>query len=233
MVDLSLVIPVYNEEKLIKKLIEDCCEFFDRAGVNYELLLVDDGSTDASAERIREKISEKVRLVRLDSNRGKGFAVRRGVLEARGEKIFYTDSDLAYGLDVILEMAGKLELGADLILGSRALAEGGYGEYPLIRTIASHIYSGIITAFSGAAYDTQCGVKGFRKDCARRIFEEVRTDGYAFDLEVILLAEKEGMKIEEHPVIIVNQGESQVALLQSSVTMLRDIIRIRKRMRSV
>ncbi|MBR2735702.1 MAG: glycosyltransferase [Firmicutes bacterium] len=231
MVDLSLVIPVYNEEELIDGLIRDCCGHFEEAGMSYELLLVDDGSTDESAERIRERLSEKVRLVRLDRNRGKGSAVRRGILAAQGRKIFYTDSDLAYGLDIILEMADRLDLGADLILGSRILADGGYGDYPFIRTIASRFYSWIITVASGIACDTQCGIKGFRRECAFRIFEKVETEGYAFDLEVILLAEKEGMKIEEYPVVIINQGESQVDLLRSSLTMLRDMIRIRKRLR--
>ena len=229
MIELSIVIPVYNEEKNIGRLIGECQTYFDRTGRSYELILVDDGSEDRSSEKIRELCSEKVHLVTLDRNRGKGCAVRRGVLASRGRMVFYTDSDLAYGLDVILKMAEILEDGADLILGSRNLQSGGYGDYPFIRTLASRIYSWIITMVSGADYDTQCGIKGFRKDCAARLFEQVQTEGYAFDLEVILLAEKAGMTIREYPVTILQQGDSSVNLLRSSASMLRDVTRIRKR----
>ena len=233
MIDLSLVIPVYNGEKIIGPLVESCIERFNRTGFRYEIILVDDGSDDASADEIRRRLSENVRMVTLPRNRGKGCAVRRGILESRGANVFYTDSDLAYGLDVVLDMTESLENGADLVLGSRKLAVDGYGDYPMIRTVASHIYSGIITVFSGVAYDTQCGIKGFRRESALKIFDRVRTDGYAFDLEVILLAEREHMKIVEHPVMIINQGESSVNVLSSSISMLRDMRRIKKRIRSM
>ncbi len=233
MTELSLVIPVYNEENNIEGLVRTCQEYFGRTGLRYEIILVDDGSTDGSADRIRSVLSDRVRKVTLNKNTGKGAAVRSGILTAEGEYLFFTDSDLAYGLEVIPEMANLLKEGADLVLGSRALASGSYGDYPLIRRVASHIYSGIITAFSGVDYDTQCGVKGFRKDSAVRIFRDLHTDGYAFDLEVILLAEKEGMTISQYPVTIINQGDSRVNVLTSSLSMLRDMVRIRKRIRSM
>lgn len=233
MIELSLVIPVYNEENKIKQLIETCEDFFDRTGCRYELILVDDGSDDHSPEVIRGLLSGKVRAVLLEQNSGKGCAVRKGILASRGQKVFYTDFDLAYGLEVIPEMLKLLQDGADLVLGSRRLEPGAYGDYPLIRTAASHVYSGIITAVSGVDYDTQCGIKGFRRKCAMRLFQKVQTDGYAFDLEVIMLAEKDGMDIRQYPVTIINQGDSSVNLLRSSFSMLRDMVRIRKRMRSL
>ena len=231
MTELSLVIPVYNEEKVIDGLISTCTDFFEHSGLSYEIILVDDGSEDASAKIIREHLSERIRMVSFEKNAGKGAAVRSGILASRGEFVFFTDSDLAYGLDVIPKMLVLLEQGADLVLGSRSLAEGGYGDYPLIRRLASHIYSGIITRFSGMDYDTQCGIKGFRRESAVKVFENVRTEGYAFDLEVILLAKKKEMIIAQYPVTIVNQGDSRIGMLGNSVSMLRDMVRIRRRVR--
>lgn len=233
MTELSLVIPVYNEENHIDNLLRSCSEYFDRTGRSYELILVDDGSTDASAEKIRGCLSEKIRMVTLNKNTGKGAAVRAGILAARGESVFFTDSDLAYGLEVLPGMTALLKEGADLVLGSRALAEDGYGDYPLLRRVASYLFSWITTVFSGVTCDSQCGIKGFRRESALKLFKNLHTEGYAFDLEVILLAEKEGMRLAEYPVTIINQGDSRINVLTSSVSMLWDMVCIRRRVRKM
>lgn len=230
-ITLSLVVPVFNEEELVEPLIQSCISYFYEKGIRFELLLVDDGSSDGSAECVQRYLSESVRLISMDRNRGKGAAVRKGMLEAKGCYLFYTDADLAYGLERIPEMMALLEKNADLVLGSRTLSKGGYGAYPVMRTMLSKVYSLVITAGSGVGYDTQCGLKGFRSDCAQQIFSQVRTEGYAFDLEVILLAERDDMKICQHPVTILHQGKTKIRFLRSSLTMLRDVRRIRKRLR--
>lgn len=227
---LSLVIPAYNESGIIADTLRTVTARLERMDPDYELILVDDGSTDGMEELARPFENSHVRLEGYRPNRGKGCAVRTGMLAAAGEYVFYTDADLAYGLENIPDMLEKLRAtGADLVIGSRKLSGDGYRDYPPLRLLASKCFSFLTRLISGLPYDTQCGIKGFRREAARTIFSGCATDGFAFDFEVLLRARRLGMRIEQEAVSVVNHRDSKINVLRDSLRMFRDVLRIRRR----
>ncbi|MDR0906286.1 MAG: glycosyltransferase [Oscillospiraceae bacterium] len=230
---ISLVIPAFNESALIRETVTAAEAYLSREFEEYELLVVNDGSRDGTAEILAGLASETVKILGYPDNRGKGCAVKTGVLAAMGDIVFYTDADLAYGLDVLKTAAALFgDAETRLVAGSRKLPGGGYGEYPLIRRLASKCFSLVQYAVSGMLYDTQCGFKGFRAEEVRAIFSAVREDGFAFDFEVLSIAERRGAKIAQLPVTIVNHRSSDVRLLRDSIRMLRAIYAIRRRLKT-
>lgn len=232
---ISLCVPMYNESTIIENtarvLHEYMCEHF---GDDFEIIFSDDGSTDGSAGLVEALGLSHVRVVGYEKNRGKGSAVRNGVLASVGDTVIFTDADLAYGIDVIGEAVEILESGSDMLVASRARHPRGYEGYTPIRRLASRTYIRILSIFGGIKVsDAQCGFKGFRGDVGRRIFSLCSTDGFAFDLEVILVAQRLGISIRELPAMIVNHRESKVNVLRDSVRMLREISRIKKRVRRI
>ncbi len=225
---LSLVVPAYNERSIIVETIQTICARLARIDPDYELIVVDDGSTDGMADLVRPLVSSHVKLEGYTPNRGKGAAVRAGMLSAKGDYVFCTDADLAYGLENIAPMLATLEeTGCDLVIGSRRLDGDGYKDYPPLRLITSKCFGLLVRTLSGLPYDTQCGIKGYRRDAARAIFTQCVTDGFAFDFEVLLRAEKQGMNIRQAAVRVVNHRESKINILRDSARMFRDLLRIR------
>lgn len=229
---LSLVIPAYNEKDIIEGTVKTALARLTAMSPDCELIVVDDGSTDGTPHLLRAIKDTRVRLVEYSPNRGKGAAVRAGMLAAAGDYVFCTDADLAYGLENIPSMLTKLEeTGCDLVIGSRRLNGQGYKDYPLLRLITSKGFALIVRVLSGLPYDTQCGIKGYRREAAQALFSRCATDGFAFDFEVLLRAQKAGMAVEQEAVTIVNHRDSKVNLLRDSVRMFRDLLRIRARVR--
>lgn len=229
---LSLVIPAYNERDIIESTVKTTLARLEAMSLDCELVVVDDGSTDGTPDLLRAIADTRLRLVEYAPNRGKGAAVRAGMLAAAGDYIFCTDADLAYGLENIPSMLAKLEnTGCDLVIGSRRLNGQGYKDYPLLRLITSKGFALIVRVLSGLPYDTQCGIKGYRREAAQALFSRCATDGFAFDFEVLLRAQKAGMAVEQEAVTIVNHRDSKVNLLRDSARMFRDLLRIRARVR--
>jgi len=226
---LSLVIPAYNESAIIADTLRTVTARLAQFDPDYELILVDDGSTDDMRERLRPFEDEHVRVLEYHPNRGKGCAVRTGMLAARGDYVFYTDADLAYGLEDIPLMLDKFSAtGADLVVGSRKLNAEGYRDYPPLRLITSKGFSFLTRLVGGMDLDTQCGIKGFTGAAARAVFSQCTTDGFAFDFEVLLRATRMGLKIEQQAVKVVNHRDSKVNVLRDSMRMFRDMVRIRR-----
>ena len=165
---------------------------------------------------------------------GKGYAVRQGVLAATGDYILFTDCDNAYGTDAVKRLADTLvETGADIVVGSRNLSKDGYDGYTFIRKVASKTYLKFINVMAGFKLsDSQCGIKGFRHDAAKKIFKNCEVNRFAFDLEVLMIATKLGYRIAEMPVKIINHRESTVNLLQDATRMIRDVRKMKKRIRN-
>lgn len=231
----SLVIPMYNESSIIDDAVKTFSEYMARTFEDWELIFVDDGSADGCGDVVtaaHEK-DARVRLCRYTPNRGKGYAVRTGVLAAEGDYILFTDCDNAYGTDAVGNLAKTLEsCGADIVVGSRNLSKDGYEGYTFIRKLASKTYIKVISLAAGFKLsDSQCGIKGFRRDIAKKIFSNCEVDRFAFDLEVIMIATKLGAKIGEMPVKIINHRESKVNVLKDSFKMLRDVRRMKKRIK--
>lgn len=231
--DISLVIPAYNESGIIMDTIQTVSARLAELTAEYEVLVVDDGSTDGMAELVRGCGDPRVRLEGYASNRGKGCAVRTGMLAAQGDLILCTDADLAYGVDVFAGLLERLRTGeADLVIGSRRMGGEGYKNYPPLRILMSKCFGLLSHMISGLPYDTQCGIKAYRRQAARAIFSRCTTDGFSFDFEVLMRADKLGLKVEQFPVSVINFRESKVNVVRDSARMFRDVFRIRKKVRS-
>lgn len=223
---------MYNEEKIIADTAKTLHQYMSGNFADYEILFVDDGSTDDSATLVEGLLLPNIRVLRYELNRGKGYAVRTAMLAATGDVIMFTDSDLAYGTDVIGRIAQAFEedSSADIVVGSRNLSADGYEGYTLLRKLASKAYIRVLRLVGGLVLsDSQCGCKAFRVQAARRIFSRAEVDGFAFDFEVIMIAAKYGMKFVELPVKVVNHRESKINLFADAFRMLRALVRIKKR----
>ena len=183
----------------------------------------------------KEKQDGRVRLIRYENNKGKGCAVRTGMLESRGDIVMFTDCDIAYGVDIIKNVYDYFVAdteGTDVLVGSRNLSKDGYEGYTFLRKLASKTYIKVIAVAAGFKLtDSQCGIKAFRSDIAKKIFSNCEVDRFAFDLEVIMIATKLKAQIGEMPVKIINHRESTVHVLRDSVKMLRDVYRMKKRIK--
>lgn len=224
----SLVIPGYNEEKIIGDTIAQCESYLSQNFADFELIFVDDGSRDntkkiaADASRLKS-----TKIIGYGTNRGKGCAVRTGIMSAEGDIIVYTDADLAFGLEVVKRAAEAMEKDKlDLLLGSRQ--QEGYENYPFIRKLASKTFLIVLKCFGLKYSDSQCGIKALRGGFAQKVFSKCTTDRFAFDFEMILIAEKLKGKIGEFPVKIVNHRESSVNVIKDSINMLKELVRIKR-----
>ena len=231
----SLVIPVYNEECALPTTIPLLLSWLDAANEPREVLFSDDGSTDESAALLDQaaQADARIRVLHAASNAGKGAAVRRGMLEASGALVIFTDCDLAYGLDAVRRVREKLlQTGADAVLGSRALHPAGYGYYSAARKLMSRAYRSYLRRSVRLHFsDSQCGIKGFRREAAHAVFSRCETDGFAFDLEVLLLASQLSLRVVEIPVNILRHSEerSSVHPLRDAVKMVGQVRKIRRR----
>jgi len=231
-VKISIVIPAFNEKAIIRKTIETVLTYLEQHYSEYELIIADDGSTDDTKSIAASMVGPHLVCVSHTPNKGKGSAVREGIMAADGDVIIYTDADLAYGIDAIGELVQKLESdGTDLAIGSRKLHPQGYRDYPPVRLIASRLFSFLTGLLAGFDYDTQCGLKAFSSKAAKDIFSRCETDGFAFDFEVIMYAEGLCYTVSQIPVMVKNHRESKVRVFRDSIRMFWDIISIRKTVR--
>ena len=232
---ISVCIPMYNESKIIADTARELHAYMCRTfGDDFEILFSDDGSRDGSADIVKSLNLPGVRVVGYEQNRGKGCAVRTAFLESRGDIALFTDADLAYGTEVIGRVVEAFEKNpeADLVIGSRNISDDGYEGYTLLRKIASKIYIKVLCIAGGFKLsDSQCGCKAFRHEAVQKIFPRCTVDGFAFDFEAILWSQKFGMKISELPVKVINHRESKVRVLRDSIRMLRDLRRMKKRIK--
>ncbi len=227
-VKLSLVIPAYNEASIIQDTIEQCLVMLTGSFADFELIISDDGSTDKTRELVESLSHPRLRLVSHFPNKGKGAAVREGIMAAAGDVIVYTDADLAYGTYAVSELADKLLAeNTDLAIGSRKLHPDGYSDYPAIRLLASRCFSFVTGLLAGFQYDTQCGIKAFKRDAAKAVLSRCTIDGFAFDFEVMMLSSKLGLSVAQLPVKIVNHRDSKVSMVKDSIKMLKDVVGIR------
>lgn len=226
----TVVLPAYREESRIGETVGQVrAAFAARSEDELEIVVVDDGSDDGTAREARDAGADSVLVHR--QNRGKGAAVRTGVLAARGRVVAFTDADLAYSPDHLVELRDRIEDGWDVVVGSRrhteaiALVRAGR-----LRELGGRVINLLTQAvLLGRYVDTQCGLKAFRSDVARSIFERTHVDGFGFDVEVFHIIERDRLSLLEVPVRVVNSERSTVRVARDAVRLVADLFRIRRR----
>jgi dolichyl-phosphate beta-glucosyltransferase len=231
---LSIVIPAYNEALRIGQSLERVCRYLESRSYTWELIVVDDGSTDETARLVTDFAANcpNIRVLSNHPNRGKGSSVRRGVLEAHGEFVLFTDADLSAPIEELDKLFEVLKCGrADAAVGSHALRRELVGLHqPWFRDYGGRLFNVMVRLFTGLAIqDTQCGLKLFRRASTRRAFELQRVTGFGFDPELLFLIRRTGGKIMEVPVRWYNDPASKVRFLRDSTRMVLDLIALRWR----
>jgi dolichyl-phosphate beta-glucosyltransferase len=227
---LSIVVPAYNEAGRIRDTLERLCHFKELEPYSIELMVVDDGSTDQTVETV--SAFPGVRLIRNDRNHGKGFTVRHGVLEARGEFVLFTDADLSTPIEEVDKLLPALQSsGADAAVGSRALQRELIGIHqPWLREMAGRFFNLLVRVFTGLRlHDTQCGFKLFKRSSTRQAFERMRVERFGFDPELLFLIERGGGRVVEVPVRWNDSPATKVRFLRDATRMFLDLIAIRWR----
>ena len=230
---LSIVVPCFNEEQRLPRTIEQIQRYLDGKHADYELILVDDGSSDGT-RRVMDAAAGRhssVRVEALPHNRGKGRALAVGVEAARGDEILLTDADLSTPIEELEKLQAALDQGAGVAIASRALRESRVEvSQPVYRVVMGKVFNLIVQAvLLPGIWDTQCGFKLFRADVARPVFASLSTDGFGYDPEVLYHARKRGVKIAEVPVTWRNSAPTKVSPVLSSLDMLKHVLRVRLR----
>lgn len=232
-VALSIVVPAYREEARIGRSLEAMAAFLAARGESYEVLVVDDGSRDGTAAVVEGfvRAHEHFALIRLPANRGKGAAVRTGLQATRGERVLFSDADLSTPLEELDALDRVLRDGADVVLASRGLAASRLEiRQPWYRERMGKTFNAFARLLTGIPFkDTQCGFKLLRGDAARALAAEMREDGFAFDVELVLLARRRGLAMREIPVRWRDDRGSRVNPLRDSLAMLVALVRIVRR----
>ncbi len=228
---LSIVMPAYDEEKIIERSIMTIRKYLEKRGYPFEIIVVDDGSKDKTVQCVQKAMGEceNIRLVQNHENLGKGTAVRKGMLHARGEYIVFTDVDLSVSIDQIEPFLEALQDGFNIAIGSRRLPGSHIAHrQPIYREMMGRIFTRLSQWILGAgASDFTCGFKGFQRNVARDLFGLQRLDDWSFDSEVIYLAGLKGYKITQIPVIWSDRRETRVSLLQDIPLSFLGLLRIR------
>jgi glycosyltransferase involved in cell wall biosynthesis len=231
---LSVVIPAYNEGERIGATLDKIREYLASKCFVAEVLVVDDGSTDNTAGLLRAVAARwsEFRILTNTRNRGKGFSVRRGVLEANGAFVLFTDADLSGPIGEADKLMQALEsAGADAAVGSRALNRSLVGvRQPWRREYAGRFFNLLVRFFTGLRIrDTQCGLKLFRRGSTRHAFESLQVTGFGFDPELLFLIERRGGNVVEVPVRWNNNPATKVHFLRDSIQMFLDLVTLRWR----
>lgn len=232
---LTLVIPAYNEAGRIGGTVTHVCKYLDGQSYDWEVIVVIDGGPRSESDEARAAASNRsnVRVIANDSNRGKGYSVRRGFGEAHGDRLAFIDADLSLPIEGLEGMMARFDAGADVVIASRtAQGSRAEGAPPAGRDLMSTIFNlAVQTVAVPGIGDTQCGFKGFTANAAKAIFSVAKSDRFGFDVEALYLARKHGFRIDELPVVCRYHGGSSVNRVSDGVRMFADILAIRMRHR--
>jgi glycosyltransferase involved in cell wall biosynthesis len=228
---LSIVIPAYNEGARIEYALERVLSCVADRQWNAEVLVVDDGSSDNTADIVRRwmETHPNLQLIHNEGNRGKGYSVRNGLLQAAGNVVMFTDADLSSPIEEAERLFAALDSGADVAIGSRWLERSRQTIHqPLYRRFFGRCFNWVTRKLMGLPYkDTQCGFKAFRRDAAQTIFRLQTIERWGFDPEILFIANKLGYTIVEVPVTWGHDERSRISYLKDGMRMLQDMAQIR------
>jgi len=231
---LSVIIPAYNEEKRIGSALSGIYGFLKTKNYDYEVILVDDGSSDKTILRAQDnelaKIN-KLKIIRNASNKGKGFSVKNGILNSTGEYVLFSDADLSAPIEETDKLFNHIEKGYDIVIGSRSVKDSNVKTHqPFYREGMGRIFNFFVNLLLMSGFrDTQCGFKLFKGNIAREIAKELTINGFCFDVEMLYIARKKGYKVAEVGIIWENSLQSKVRIINSSVFMFVDLLKIKRR----
>lgn len=231
--ELSVVIPVYNEEKRLGKTLRESLDYLKKSKVPFEIVIVDDGSTDSTVKLVGEfsrKVGKKaLRVLKQETNQGKGAAVKRGAMEAQGDVVLYMDADNATPLNQYERFRPLLAKGFDVVVGSRAVDRSMVRVHqPLYREAMGRFFNVLVQlAATPGLWDTQCGFKAFRRKAAQAVFPLQTIERFGFDVEILFIARKQGWSMVEAPVEWFDAPGSKVHAVRDSMTMFLDLFLIR------
>ncbi len=226
--DFSVILPCYQAALLARRSVEELSANLEDAGFTWEIIVVDDGGNDFGPNEWKNQ--PRVRLLRHGQNRGKGAAVRTGMLAATGQVRVFTDVDLPFGTDLFPVMHAYLRDGGfHVVIGDRSLPESAYHQStPWMRRAASALFTEFVGRIvTGGFFDTQCGLKGVRGDVADALFPILRVDRFAFDVELVYVALKHRLDIKRIPVRLVHNETSSVRLARDATRGAVDVLRIK------
>jgi len=229
--DLSLIIPAYNEEARIGKSLDRILRFLDSQPYASEVIIVDDGSRDRTAEMVKEHFGGHpgLKLHRQPDNLGKGMAVQQGMLLGSGKYLFFSDADLSVPIEMLPVFITHLENQSDLAIGTRQKS-GAVIEIhqPRHRELMGKFYTNLSNSMLGVPVsDFTCGFKGFRRDIAKDLFSRQRLGNWSFDAEILYLAHRKGYRIAEIPVMWRNDDATKVKLWKDVITSFLGLVQIR------
>jgi glycosyltransferase involved in cell wall biosynthesis len=232
--ELSIVIPAYNEEARLPRALARIRDYLAAHGMaedHAEVIVVDDGSKDGTPRIVEEWAHQlpSLRLVSNGDNRGKGYSVRHGMLEARGRIALFTDADLSAPIEEADKLFAALKAGNEVAIGSRALDRSLISTHQSkLRELAGMIFNGFVRLFTGLPFhDTQCGFKLFVTEPSRIVFEQQRIERFGFDPEILFLAKRHGLRTVEIPVRWAHDPATKVHVVRDSLLMFGDLVAIR------
>lgn len=216
-IDLSIIIPIHNEEKKIEEDLKKIFRYFDSQIYNYEVICVNDGSKDNTLDVLKninktKKNIGNLKIISYSKNRGKGYAVKKGVLKATGKIVMFVDAGSCVPYEETKKGIKLLKEGNDVAIGSRGLEKSKIKlEQPFYRQVGSKLFSIIVKYFIGIKEikDTQCGFKVFKREAAHNIFSKSKIHGFMFDIESIIRSKKLGLKIKEFPIEWYNDPDTR------------------------
>lgn len=235
---ISIIIAAYNEEKRIIPSLFNVKDYMNKKELDYEIIVVDDGSKDRTSEVVKEVIPDipHMKVIRYEPNRGKGYALKTGVLVSEGEVVLLSDADLSTPIEELSKLLSLInDKSYEVVIGSRALILSEIiKEQPWWRQSMGKIFNKFVKLIILDDFqDTQCGFKMFKGEVARELFKELQTERFAYDVEILARAKKKGYRIKEASIRWINSPESKVNPLKDSFQMILDLLKIRARIGNV
>jgi len=232
--EISIVIPAFEEDARVGESIQKIFSYLRSNSINAELIVVDDGSRDRTADVAREAFSDagdiEARVIRYEENRGKGFAVKTGLLAAKADVAIFSDADLSSPIDEMPKLIDPIRKGEyDLTFGSRALDRTLIGTHqPWRREQGGKVFNLVVRTLTGMPFwDTQCGFKAFNMEKFRPLLELMKIDRFGFDVEFLYVAKLHGLRLKEIPVRWNNDERSKVSVVRDSMRMFKEVTEIR------
>ena len=228
--DISIVVPAYNEEKRIKRTLNKIYDYFEKSRLQFEIIIVDDGSKDDMEKVVKEfaQTHSEVKLIKYEKNKGKGAAVKTGVLASKGNLVLFSDADLSTPIEEFEKLKQAIDKGYDIAIGSRGLPESRiFIHQSKSREFSGKLFNFFIRIFIKLPFeDTQCGFKLFKHNVTEQIFPQLTIFRFVFDVEILWLARKFNYKIKEVPIVWENSNKSSVSFFSTSPSVMKEMIKI-------